>query len=317
MKYPAFLLALLLPLMLSQCISFKKPPKPDHIHPGLYPIKIGKDWGFSNENGAVTTALQYDTAGLYYYGLAVAGQKGKLGYVDRYGAWQIPAKYDEAARFYYSCTGVLKGSKQKYIDYTVKKIADCFMVTQTEMEPSKPLSPEDHSIYNGEKYALIFQSLRGNPSNQNFEAVQDTSGFVFDNVITFSSKALLVEKSGKFGCYPVSNFSPKKTHPNSESIEIEHLLSSQGDTTYSIPLIYDDYKVINILNSAGYSRQYANAHVKIGDQWGLINRTGNNILNAEYNSVHIDQYPFAWVEYSPDHFGYFNTILQKQFFAIE
>ena len=86
------------------------------IGEGFTTIKIGRKFGFIDENDKVVIPLIYDDAGTFQEGLASVCINGKTGYIDKSGKIVIPMLYDDSWFFSEGLANVGKDGKWGYID---------------------------------------------------------------------------------------------------------------------------------------------------------------------------------------------------------
>ena len=91
---------------------------------GLAQVKIGKKWGYIDENGEWSVTLQdFDSAGKFAEGLAVVTINdkhgyNKYGYIDKSGKLVIQPEFDDARDF----SGISRAKKRRRSPQTSKTI---------------------------------------------------------------------------------------------------------------------------------------------------------------------------------------------------
>jgi hypothetical protein len=76
----------------------------------------GKKTGYINDMGEIMIPLIYETAGMFYEGLAKVTQNGMFGYINTSGQMVIPCNYPFAADFHSGLARVQQNGKIGFID---------------------------------------------------------------------------------------------------------------------------------------------------------------------------------------------------------
>ena len=66
---------------------------------GLYPVKIGRKWGYINRLGKIVIGPRFDFAGNFQEGLARVGVGRAFGFIDKHGKYLIPPRLRYASDF--------------------------------------------------------------------------------------------------------------------------------------------------------------------------------------------------------------------------
>ena len=132
-------------------------------------------------NSAEVIPCVYDTVDSFSEGLALVGQEGKCGFIDKTGAVVVPLKYDAAGSFSNGLAAVQRNGKWGYIDKTGKVVVALEYNTVTSFSEGLAAVEQDG------KWGFL-----------------DTTGAVavplrYDAVNSFSEGLAVVRRNWKFG----------------------------------------------------------------------------------------------------------------------
>jgi len=249
----------------------------------IYPIGLNGLWGYADEQGEIIINYQYDSAQFFTSGLAAVEIKGKYGFINRLGEFEVKPKYDSIINGYgYDAALVSNNGKSYWINRQGKKLKNhkgINLICGTgEMEAADPAVHFD--IKKGKYYlkeSEFIQQQRLNP-HANFSMVD----FTFDEVLEFSPESLIVRKGNKFNIYiPFDGVGLKEEW--FDEIIPHYSLSSRT----------------HIKQSAATT-----ARVRKGNKWGVISYRGELFIEPEFITMKPSVGIFYLVEYQPGHWGH-------------
>ena len=88
---------------------------------GLAPVELNDKWGYIDQNGTEVIPYKYDWAGVFFEGLARVELNDKYGFIDKNGTEVTPYKYDWAFPFSEGLAPVILNDKYFYIDKAGKE----------------------------------------------------------------------------------------------------------------------------------------------------------------------------------------------------
>ncbi len=237
----------------------------DNLYPiengKLYPIGKNGIWGFANEDGKVEIPYQFEKVTFFNGGRASVKQGGKFGFINKKGKYLIKTKYDSIGYFSHEKANVVKKGKKLTIDRDGNKLNEGILITTCGTGIEYASDPNEFFEKVDNKYILNkkdFENHRRLDTTADFKL----SDFIFDEVIPFSSKSVIVKKNNKFDIY---------VHFNSVGLKgvwVDEIIPNFSNKTESKKLI-----------------QANNAKYKVGEKLGLISDLGHVELEPEFLDI--------------------------------
>ncbi|MDL2224396.1 WG repeat-containing protein [Bacteroidales bacterium OttesenSCG-928-M06] len=245
--------------------------------------KKGK-WGYVNEKGKAVIKYKYDEAREFSEDLAAVKLKGLSGFIDKSGKVIIPFMYDEINDFSEGLAKVKKNYKFGFVDKTGKEIIPViYDEIESFSEEGLAKVKKDRKFgfvdKTGKEIILVIYDEIGNfldglakvKSGGHWGFINKTGEMIlpieYDEIGEFNDGLAKIKKNKKFG-----------------------FTNKTGKIV--IPLKYD--------NAIGFSNGYAayaysesfftyGGFVDTRTNWGIINKTGQEILLAEYTEKEIKE----------------------------
>jgi hypothetical protein len=233
----------------------------------LFPIQIGKKWGFTDDKGKMIIKPQFDSTSNFSEDLAAVQNKGKVGFINKIGEIVIPLKFDGAYDFSEGLAVVSIKDKCGFIDKTGKVVISlqfdgacnfseglagvrikgkCGFIDKTGRMVI-PIQFDDVCVFTEELAVVTIQKKLGY-INKEGEIVIPTQ---FDNVYHFTEGLAAVKIKEKWG------YINKKG---------KIVISPRFDKAYS----YGEFDL---------------AVVRIDSKYGYIDKTGKIIIPAKFDGA--------------------------------
>jgi len=244
--------------------------------------------------------------------LALATQKGKTGFIDESGKWQIKPVFDEATGFYNGLAAVRSGDLWGYInnrgDYVIPQgydHASPFYNRQFAEVTNGPdqlyINRDGELLFDSSRELVFFyEDLAAFEMNDKFGFINKSHEWEilpeYDQVWPFRNGIAKVKKAGQWiyvnrlgrEMYDVqldSYSSADKALLFRKSIDQRWgFVNSEGE--WIISPVYDDVKSF----SEGLSP------VKTDDRWGYIDMKGELVIHAEYDDAFVFSHWLGCVE---------------------
>ncbi len=241
----------------------------------LYPNGENGHWGFADTSREIVIPLTFEEVCFFTgSGLAMAKLNGKYGFVNKSGEWHIKPKYDRVTPFE-PYAWVWTGSDSLLIDIT-----GCYPKPFLQYGRcgggSAPSRIDDHFVLINGKYEFLSLRFLRVDSTTVIELC-DTSNIGFDQVYEFGTQYMLVEKAGKFG---ICNVFPASRIVLSEVDRLKSRVEDEIPYVQLVDLKYDDVKF-----ELSGDHEVLCAVARIGDTWGMIDRSGRVVLPFNYLSL--------------------------------
>ncbi len=296
-------LCMLLLVLISSCGTNNNPAFTD-----LFPVRVGKLYGFMDRKGKMAIAPQYSQAGCFIDGLALIGTTGekiKWGYIDKTGNYLIYPAYTDATSFSEGIAFVVsENGAPAAID---KNGAVKFMLKGAEQAQNFREGLAAYSVLteNGERWGFVDKDGRtkieprfagtGFFSGALCPVVDEDGkwGFInnegtmvidykYDNVSPFYGKVAKVCVADKWGL--VDNTGKLLVSPQYTNIDIDKdkFLVSLDDKFGWVDK--NGKVVIEARFADGFPfNESEYAAVRSGDKWGYINNAGKFVIDPTFD----------------------------------
>ena len=253
---------------------------------GYRKVKLNNKYGFINEEGVEITAIEYDDVWDFYEGMAAVKKDGKMGFINEKGKLVVAAKYLAADMFINGKARVAAGEyptiKYGYIDKTGKEI-----IAVAFGYPRR----------SGVNYIIIKKDEKYGMLDWNGKTILP---FIYESIDDFSQGLAKVEINGLYGYVDEKNiiigtikYAEAKDYKDGRaavkilegSLPLWGFVDLQGNM--AVPFSKKLSRVESFEN--GYARVVDYENYK----WGLIDKTGKNILPFKYSGI-------SWNGYKED-----------------
>lgn len=278
----------------------------DSFSAGFAPVQISSRWGYINESGMNVIAAQYEFAGGFAQnGCALVRYDGFYGYIDTQGNYAVQPMYDSASGFDASGIALVsKGGLYGCIDKTGKqviepkftylgafasglapaKLTDGFgyvdmsgnFVIQPQYEYAEAFSPDGIAkVTVSGKYAFINTSGELITDTVFSQAGNFSEGFA---VVTVDGQQGLLKTDGTYGIAPGKWKFPEPVNQGLLVFRDEKGLYGFLDTAGNV-VIEPQFTQAKSFREDGY------APVQSDGKWGVVDKTGNWVVAAAYETV--------------------------------
>ncbi len=302
-----------------------------------YPVKINQKWGLMDINGQLVVSPQYEVIGApEKFGYILMQKRGKIGVLDHTGKVLIPAKYEEVKILGKHFISVTESGQQKIISSNGKTVLanqnyeqlkvlhpdylafsqnglfgcvkeDGQLITAPNYESIKIHKTNYFKVQNGTQYGLLH--LNG----QVIVPTQCDEIRVLDNGLVFFLKGVLwgamnqagnetitpkftsyqainqtlikLERFGEFHLFNVSENKIVSQRPTQDflSFSDQYVLTKNGEQFGLVDYLGNQVLAIQYQEIQSFSD--AAFRVRDGWKWGVINNAAQQILAYEYDFI--------------------------------
>lgn len=264
-------------------------------------------WGFTDENGEIIIAPQFEEVGEFEEGLAWVCDEEGYGYIDKEGRLVIPIKFSYACDFKKGTA--LVEDENLGISYFIDKTGE--KIGKGNYSDISPDFIDDNTVGTLLSGKQILLNRLGRPISNAYdhiEATDDGEHWYFEeNGIggIMNSKGEVIIHPGDYD-FEHANFSDGMILVNKD--DLYGYVNEEGKLT--IPFKYEDAKdfddglaIVRLNGKAGfinttnmalgeikydevYSFQEGRAPVKLNEKWGFINKQGQEVIPLIYDQVY-------------------------------
>ncbi len=273
-------------------------------------INVCKDgrWGYVSKSNKTIISFDYDWAGEFKNGLAIALKGPKYGVINKRGKTVIPFKYNEILSSDNKTFLVLAGQKFKFINKRGKVLSDGFQAAKPYEDGLAAVRIKGKWGYIDKKEKVVIpavfeeaQSLINGMAVTRYNGVYGVMNKKAKNIVPFRYSFVEPAQKNKFvactliddfgvikNCgvidekenviIPLNNMEVKYVQKDTYAIKDNdlkwHFVDSDGKTKFD-----DSFEVVNVFEN-GYA-----AVCKTSYQCGVIDKKGNEIIKPEFLAI--------------------------------